>query len=69
MTVRIPHCSTAAFIASRPAVKLRFTGTTPRSVRPRLTSAPPTVEGSSTPTIVVRGSERLTSTAPVSISP
>src|SRR5579872_6185920 len=51
MIVEMRHCSMAADMASRPAVKFRLTGIVPASVMARLVSAPPTDGGSRTPII------------------
>src|ERR1700722_3562253 len=48
--VEIPHTEMACAMASSPEVKFRFTAVLPASVTPRLASAPPTDEGSNSPT-------------------
>ena len=46
----IPHCVDRRVMASRPAVKFRFTGTLPGERRAMFASAPPTEGGSRMPT-------------------
>src|SRR6187397_706579 len=54
----MPHRSMAVIIDSRPAVKLRLTGTFPAIERPMFASAPPTVAGRSNPTFDSPGRRR-----------
>ena len=49
--VRMPHCWMAEVMASRPAVKLRLTGTFPASNTAIFARAPPIDGGSRSPTI------------------
>ncbi len=73
ITVVMPHCAIAAAMASRPAVKFRFTGTLPAMSTARLASAAGIDAGSSSPTIAcpshVRRTHRDSSSAATSMRP
>ena len=60
ITVVMPHCAMAAAMASRPAVKFRFTGTLPAMSTARFASAAGIDAGSSNPTIACPSHVRRT---------